>query len=285
MVSTPPPLETLPHLIHRALDEPRDEALLERVGGVFTPTSSTELLRRVEAIACAIRDAGLQAGDRVGLIAHDCVDWIVCDFATLFAGCVVVPVFPTQALDNTKYILEHSDSKLLFVDSAATRARLSGAMTLPPTIVMESAGDDGLAAFEKRGAAVRASRPELPAAYQTARPNDMAVLIYTSGTTGNPKGVMLSHDNLVFDAAEAGAHSGALTAGSTVISVLPFSHIYEHTMIYIYLQRKYRYAICHDPNGLLEDLQAVRPEALTCVPRIFDKVLAGIITKSAKAGK
>jgi long-chain acyl-CoA synthetase len=284
MVSTPPPPETLPHLIRRALDGPRDEALLERVDGVFTPTSSTELLRRVEDIACAIRDAGLQTGDRVGLIAHDCVDWIVCDFATLFAGCVVVPVFPTQALDNTKYILEHSAAKLLFVDSAATQARLAGAMALPPTVVMASSGADGLAAFEARGAAVRAAHPELPSAYQTAQPDDLAVLIYTSGTTGNPKGVMLSHDNLVFDAAEAGAHSGSLSAGSTVLSVLPFSHIYEHTMIYIYLERKYRYAICHDPNALLEDLQAIRPEALTCVPRIFDKMLAGIVTKSAKAG-
>ena len=279
-----PPKETLPQLIRRSLQEPRDEVLVERVDGVFAPSSSQTLLRRVEEIACAIRDAGLQAGDRVGLIAHDCVDWIVCDFATFFAGCVVVPVFPTQALDNTKYILEHSEAKLLFVDSAQTQSRLAGAMALPHTVVFASDGDDGLAAFETRGAAVRAAHPELPTAYQTARPDDLAVLIYTSGTTGNPKGVMLSHDNLAFDAYEAGAHSGALSAGSSVLSVLPFSHIYEHTMIYIYLQRKYRYSICHDPNALLEDLQAIRPEALTCVPRIFDKVLAGIITKSAKAG-
>ncbi len=284
MVLTLPPKETLPHLIQRALEDPRDEVLLERVGGVFTPTSSTTLLRRVEDIACAIRDAGLQSGDRVGLIAHDCVDWIVCDFATFFAGCVVVPVFPTQALDNTKFILEQSDVKLLFVDSPATLARLAGAMKVPRTIVFQSADPDGLAAFERAGAAVRAAHPELPAAYQTAQPDDLAVLIYTSGTTGNPKGVMLSHDNLVFDAAAAGAHSGELTAGSSVLSVLPFSHIYEHTMIYIYLQRKYRYAICHDPNALLDDLQAIRPEALTSVPRIFDKVLAGIITKAAKHG-
>jgi long-chain acyl-CoA synthetase len=280
MVFSLPPKETLPQLIHRALDEPREDVLLERVDGVFVGTSSEALLRRVENIACAIREAGLEAGDRVGLIAHDCVDWIVCDFATLFAGCVVVPVFPTQALDNTKYILEHSEAKLLFVDTAGNHERLRGAMTLPRTIVLE----DDLKEFEARGAAISATRPDLPAAYQTAQPDDLAVLIYTSGTTGNPKGVMLSHDNLVFDAYEAGAHSGALTAGSKVLSVLPFSHIYEHTMIYIYLQRKYRYSICHDPATLLEDLQAVRPEALTCVPRIFDRVLAGIITKAVKHG-
>jgi long-chain acyl-CoA synthetase len=284
MVLSLPPKETLPQLIRRSLEEPRAEVLLERVNGAFAPTSSETLLRRVEAIACAIRDAGLQAGDRVGLIAHDCVDWIVCDFATFFAGCVVVPVFPTQALDNTQYILEHSGAKLLFVDTAETLERLSGAMTLPRTIAFESAGDDGLAAFERCGDAIRVAHPELPTAYQTAQPDDLAVLIYTSGTTGNPKGVMLSHDNLGFDAAAAERCSGSLTVGSDVLSVLPFSHIYEHTMIYIYLQSKYRYSISHDPNALLEDLQTIRPEALTCVPRIFDKVLAGIVTKSMHVG-
>ncbi len=112
--------EALPALIRRALAEPRDDVLVERVNDAWTPTSSAQLLSRVESVACAIRDAGLVAGDRVALIAHNCVDWIVCDFATFFAGCVVVPIYPTQALDHTTYILEHSGARLLFVDSHAT---------------------------------------------------------------------------------------------------------------------------------------------------------------------
>ena len=80
--------------------------LVERVGGKWTPTSSARLLERVENVACAIRDAGLGAGDRVALVSHNSVDWIVCDFATLFAGCVVVPIYPTQALDHIAHILE-----------------------------------------------------------------------------------------------------------------------------------------------------------------------------------
>ena len=84
----------------------------------------------MEGVAGGRREAGLHAVGRVGLIGNDCVDWLVCDFATFFAGCVVVPVFPTQALDNTKYILEHSGAKLLFVDSPATQARLAGAMAV-----------------------------------------------------------------------------------------------------------------------------------------------------------
>ncbi|MBV8066823.1 MAG: long-chain fatty acid--CoA ligase [Candidatus Eremiobacteraeota bacterium] len=261
--------------------------MLERIDGRWTPTSSRRLVERVEDVACAIRDAGLVAGDRVALIAHNSVDWIVCDFATFFAGCVVVPIYPTQALDLVAYIIEHSGARLIFVDSSATAARLAetGA-ALPPIVRFDSHDADGLTAFEARGAAVRSARPELPAAYEaTLLPDDLAVLIYTSGTTGGPKGVMLSHDNLGFNAGVSleGGFEG-IRAESDVLSVLPYSHIYEHTIIYIYLIAMVRYFICHDPNELLADLRDVRPFEMTAVPRIFDRVLAGIKGQARSAG-
>ncbi|HTU69318.1 MAG TPA: AMP-dependent synthetase/ligase [Candidatus Baltobacteraceae bacterium] len=282
-----PPKETLPTLIRRALADDRSEVVVERVNRSWTPTSSQRMLTRVLDVACAIRAAGLQQGDRVALIAHDCIDWIVADFATLFAGCVVVPIYPTQALDHTAYILQHSEAKLLFVDAAATLERLrSGNMTVPQCVVFDGVGDGSLAAFEARGAAIRVAHPELPGEYERdLRPDDLAVLIYTSGTTGVPKGVMLSHDNLGFDAQSAlqygmeGEHEG-----ENVLSVLPYSHIYEHTMIYIYLLEKVRYNICHDPNDLLTDMQDVRPSYMTSVPRIFERILAGVEGKAMKHG-
>jgi long-chain acyl-CoA synthetase len=282
-----PAKETLPQLIRRALDQPRAEVLVERSGDAWVPTSGSTLLERAENVACAIRDAGLLAGDRVALVAHDCVDWIVCDFATFFAGCVVVPIYPTQALDHMAYILEHSGSKIVFADSAATaeHVRASGA-NVPRTVIFDSAGEDGLAAFERRGAEVRATHTDLPGRYEaTLHPDDLAVLIYTSGTTGNPKGVMLSHDNLGFNSQstfEFGLH--ALEAENDVLSVLPYSHIYEHTMIYIYLLAGARYNICHDPGQLLQDLRDVRPTIMTSVPRIFDRVIAGVKGQAMKAG-
>ncbi len=287
MPSALPEKETLPHLIRRALAKPRDEVLLERSGTTWTATSSQKLLERMGNVACAIREAGLSAGDRVALVAHDCVDWIVTDFATLSAGCVVVPIYPTQALDHTKYILEHSEAKLVFVDNAPTLAHLreSGA-ALPRCVTFESTGADGLSAFEAQGAQVRAARPEVPAAYEAAQhPDDLAVLIYTSGTTGNPKGVMLSHDNLTFDSQAAlSAGLQVIAPGSDVLSVLPFSHIYEHTIVYIYLLANTRYFICHDPSELAADLRDVRPIVMTSVPRIFDRVLAGVRGAALKAG-
>jgi long-chain acyl-CoA synthetase len=282
-----PRKETLPTLIRRALADQRDEVLVERVNGSWTPISSARLIELVESVACGIRDAGLVAGDRVALISHNCVDWIVCDFATLFAGCVVVPIYPTQALDHTAYILEHSGAKLVFVDSRDTLEHVSASgATLPRVVVFDSDADDGLSAFQRRGAAIRSERPELPAAYEaTLLPDDLAVLIYTSGTTGVPKGVMLSHDNLAFDARVSLACGfEGIESGRDVLSVLPYSHIYEHTMIYIYLISEVRYFICHDPNELLADLREVRPTEMTAVPRIFDRVLAGVEGQALKAG-
>ncbi len=119
MQSELPPKQTLASLIRESLAEPRDQALVERVEGHWTPTSSARLLQRVVDLACAIRDAGLAAGDRVSLVSHNCVDWVVCDFAALFAGCVVVPIYPTQALDHTAYIVEHSGARLIFVERTA----------------------------------------------------------------------------------------------------------------------------------------------------------------------
>ncbi|HZZ00873.1 MAG TPA: long-chain fatty acid--CoA ligase [Candidatus Baltobacteraceae bacterium] len=283
---TLPAKETLPHLIRRALAQPKDELLVERVDGKWTPTSSARLLERSENVACAIRDAGLSAGDRVALVAHDCVDWIVCDFGAFFAGCVVVPIYPTQALDHTAYILQHSEAKLLFVDSQATleHVRASGA-PLPQAVVIDSSDADGLSAFEARGAAIRAHHPEQPAAFEATNPDDLAVLIYTSGTTGDPKGVMLSHDNLSFNAqATLELALDDMHSDDNALSVLPFSHIYEHTFIYIYLLSGVRYCICHDPNALLADLLDVRPAMMTSVPRIFDRVLAGIKGRALKSG-
>jgi long-chain acyl-CoA synthetase len=287
MQSAPAGHETLPAMIRRALARPREDVLVERKNGTWTPISSIELLARVENLACAIRDAGLNAGDRVALISVNRIDWIVADFATLFAGCVVVPVFPTQALDQVRFILQNSEAKLVFVDTPKARERLhSLSQALPRTLVFDGDGDDSLARFEARGAQARAAHPDWPAAFEERlRPDDLAILIYTSGTTGMPKGVMLSHDNLAFTTKSSFGYAfDRVGSGSVVLSVLPFSHIYEHCILYGYMIAGVRHYITHSADELLADLHEVHPEAMTVVPRIFERVLAGITGKALVAG-
>lgn len=282
-----PARETLPALIRRSLAQPRDAALVERVDGVWTPTSSARLLARVTDLACAIRDAGLSQGDRVALIAADCVDWIVADFATLFAGCVVVPIFPTQASDQVAYILENSQARLIFVDTPYAADRLRQLpVELPHLVVFEGKGEDSLAVFEARGAKVHAEHSDWPQAFEAQlQPDDMAILIYTSGTTGEPKGVMLSHYNLAFTAQSSFSHAfDVIKQGSDVLSVLPFSHIYEHSIIYGFMIAQVHHHICHNVDQMLEDLREVRPVSMTVVPRIFERLIAGITAKAKEHG-
>ncbi len=282
-----PAKETLPALIRRSLSQRRDAVLVEREGGEWKSTSSDDLLARIAHLASAIRDAGLSKGDRVALIAADSVNWVVADFAALFAGCVVVPVFPTQAPDQVAYILQNSEANLIFVDTPLAADRLRKlAVTVPRTIVFEGSGDESLAAFEARGAHVHAQHPDWPQALEAAiSPDDLAILIYTSGTTGEPKGVMLSHYNLVFTAQSTMSRAlDALPPGSDVLSVLPFSHIYEHCFIYGYMLAGLRHNIAHSVDELLEDLREVRPLFMTAVPRIFERMIAGITVKAKLHG-
>jgi long-chain acyl-CoA synthetase len=282
-----PARETLPALIRRSLMEPRDAVLLERLNETWVPTSSEKLLSRIEKLACAIRGTGLQRGDRVALIAADCVSWIVADFATLFSGCVVVPIFPTQAPDQVAYILQNSEAKLIFADTPEAAQRLNYlGVVLPQVVVFDSNAENSLDAFEAEGARVQAMHPDWPQAFESEiAPDDMAVLIYTSGTTGEPKGVMLSHYNLVFTAQSSfGYGFNEVGAGSDVMSVLPFSHIYEHCIIYGFLLSKVRHHISHHVDELARDLREVRPFVMTAVPRLFERVLAGITTKAKLHG-
>ncbi|MDQ6827159.1 MAG: AMP-binding protein, partial [Candidatus Eremiobacteraeota bacterium] len=102
---TDSPRATLPALIRQGLGHHRADALVERVNGRWTAISSASILMRVENLACALRDMGLDGGDRVALISPNRIDWIVTDFAILMAGCVVVPIFPSQALDQILHIV------------------------------------------------------------------------------------------------------------------------------------------------------------------------------------
>jgi long-chain acyl-CoA synthetase len=278
---------TLPQLLRGALEKPRPNALLERVSGSFAATSTSELLERIERTACAIRHSGASAGDRIALIARNSIDWLVADFAIVFSGCVAVPIYPTQALDHTAHILRHSGAKAAFVESHATvqRIRASGA-PVERFVVFDSNGADGMRAFEDIGETVRKANPALPGAYEAAlHPDDLAVLAYTSGTTGDPKGVMLSHDNIGFDARSAARSALAdLREDAPALSVLPFSHIYEHTIAYVFAIGRLAHYICHDPDELAADMRDVRPEVMTSVPRVFDRVLAAVNERALSAG-
>jgi len=278
--------ETLVTLLRRSLIEMPRTALFERdAGGGWVGLDAADMLARVEAIALAIRARGVRRGERVGLMANNCCDWVVVNFGILSAGCVTVPIYTTQASDQVEMILVDSDAKLLFIDRAETVARLHAAgVALPPVIEFNAMG--GLAACEVQGMALRAAEPARAAALAAEiAPADLAVLIYTSGTTGRPKGVMLSHFNIASNAIDSfETVADIIPPGSRVLSMLPYAHIYEHTNIFGYFSRGASIYITHAPEQLLEDLRSVKPICTFAVPRIFERILVGIKATAKKAG-
>ncbi|MBD5654780.1 MAG: long-chain fatty acid--CoA ligase [Candidatus Eremiobacteraeota bacterium] len=282
-------MQTLPQFIAERLEPPRERAFAERRGAPqWTYCSTQHMLERITAIAYAIRDAGVAAGEPVALISNNRLDWIAADFGILFANCVSVPVFATLALDQIEYIFNDCSAKLCFVESAAEAERIRTACpSAPRCIVFDGTGPDSLATFEAAGAAAAAADPARLASFTAGSdPEDLAVLIYTSGTTGNPKGVMLCHRNLVSNSTSSfnyGMASLANTANEPVLSVLPFAHIYEHTDILGFLLIGAQLHVT-TPDYLLEDLKSVRPRTMALVPRIFERVLAGIMGKAKAEG-
>lgn len=278
-------MEILSEFIAAALREPRERAFAERRGAPeWTFTSSTRMLDRAGAIARALRAAGAVPGDRVALISNNRVDWLAADFGILFAGCVSVPVFATLALDQLEYIFRDCDAKLAFVEGAADAERVRAACPGAPRLIhFDGSGPDSLAEFERLGASLASPASTGPA--EQAGPDDLAVLIYTSGTTGNPKGVMLSHRNLISNtlAATELLPDDFKRGGEAVLSVLPFAHVFEHTDVLGFLRYRAELYITQ-PDYLLNDLKSARPRMMALVPRIFERVLAGIVGKAKAEG-
>jgi long-chain acyl-CoA synthetase len=278
-------LPTLAVFIAEHLASPRPVALAELRGGRTVALSAQDVHRRAAAVAHALRGRGVGRGDRVAILANNCVDWLVADFGILYAGGVVVPMFATTADDQIQFIFADSEAKLVFVDDAKCAAHVRAAVpNAPPIVAFDDDGDDGFAALVRAGEALARDDAALAAYYDGIGVGELAVLIYTSGTTGQPKGVMLSHGNLVsntinaFDPAESAQHEGQVA-----LSVLPFAHIFEHTNALGYLYNRLVHYVT-TPERLLDDLKVIRPAFVAFVPRIFERLIAGIVGKARDAG-
>ncbi len=280
-------LPTLPAFIAEHLPRPRPTALAERRDGRTSSLSSADVhraRRRGRAARCARAASGAATGSRSW--PNNRVDWLIADFGILYAGGVVVPMFATTADDQLAFILADSEAKL------RVRRRRRGARRACARRCRRAADRRSRRCGRRRVRGVRRAARRRPAtktprlaAYRDGIAlDDLAVLIYTSGTTGQPKGVMLSHRNLVSDVTAAfDPQSSGLREGQIGLSVLPFAHIYEHTDALGYLYNGLVHYVT-TPERLLEDLRAIRPHYVAFVPRIFERLIAGIIGNARAAG-
>lgn len=274
--------QTLAEMFLRAraeFDEPN--ALNYKRDGQWHAISSAQLIERSENIALGLYSHGLRKGDRAAILGSNSPEWTLSDAGCQFAGVVDVPIYTTSANHAVKYIIDDSGSLVLFVQDQETYARfgtyIAECESLETIVFYDPSGatDEraiSLEQLEKAGAVLKQDEPGLAASLRDViEPTDIATLIYTSGTTGEPKGVMLSHTNLISNVIDA-SEKYAFTGRDISLSVLPLSHVFERTGMYVYIMAGMAVHFAESIEKVPENLKEVRPTIFIGVPRIFEKV-------------
>lgn len=277
---------TLTEKLLNAMDRTPDErALSLRVNGRWEPTSSAEFLRRIAGLSNALEQLGVKPGDRVGLFAPNRPEWHIADFAILGLGAADVPIYFNESLDRMVYILNHSGAEVVIVAGEMQSRRLIECRDRLPSvrhIICAAApadlGDDILR-FETLAAATgdaAVAEYRLRAARVTS--DQLATIIYTSGTTGEPKGVMLTHNNLSSNE-ESSVEPYHMNPADEAVSFLPLSHVYERVIGYAYLFHGVHISYVERMEDLPQALLEVRPTLAAAVPRVFEKLYANVLQK------
>ena len=265
-----------------------------RAGGV-EGMSNKEVFDRIRELSLGLASFGVGPGDRVAIVSESRPEWVMCDLAILSRGAVTVPIYPTLSAAQARYILEDCGARLVIVSTRLQAEKVQEVRHLLPAleavIVMEEAAVGasvvGLEAMQQRGhAQINAqwgAGKDFREAARAVQPGDLATIIYTSGTTGEPKGVMLSHANLLSNLVAA---TEVLPVGvdDVALSFLPLSHAFERMASYLYLYTGVTMIFAESIETIGRDVAAVRPTVLTGVPRVYEKMQARIMEKGAAPG-
>ena len=272
--------------------ERKSAQFLRRRGKTWEAISAERALHDVASLALGLEALGIGRGDRVGLLSENRYEWPVTDLATLGLGAVTVPVYPTLTGPQVQYILANAGAKVLVVSTPAQLDKVHSVLPELPSVqavvVMDPSPPNGpmdhdFEAVLKDGAKRLAADPEaFRRRAQAVKPEDLATIIYTSGTTGEPKGAMLTHDNIAFDVASC-LKRIAFTGGDTSLSFLPLCHIFERMAgLYAMLACGVTIAYAQNMDTVATDAQEVKPTVLTGVPRFYEKVYARVYENASK---
>ena len=257
-----------------------------KVDGNWKKYNSRDFVKMTDTISQGLIGLGVEKGDRVAVIANNCPQWNMVDFAVQQIGAILVPIYPTVRPSDYEHILNHADPKIVFVEGSLLHKKVEGIIKSMPIHPKEFVFNPVEGQMTLRGMMVsvkvdKKSLASLQAHKNAVDPEDVATIIYTSGTLGTPKGVMLTHHNLMSCIAYYGPHY-PVPSSHKVVCFLPLSHIYERSVLYthIYLGNSTYYV--ENFGTIMRDIADVKPEHFTTVPRVIEKVYNGIVRKGDK---
>ena len=272
-------------IAERAWFEPERVIMSRPLGEGWQPVTAREAEEEIRAVAKGLIASGVQIGDRVAIMARTRYEWTILDFATWFAGGVVVPVYDTSSAEQIDWILNDSHSVAIIVETPAL-AELVKTVQPAHTRNMWTMTDDVLTVLREAGKHI--GDDEIDRRRNALVPSSLATLIYTSGTTGKPKGVQLTHGNFLAECGNVvqGASELFLKPGGSTLLFLPIAHVFGRMVEIGAIASGLHMAHCSDPVGRLPmDLASFKPTFVLAVPRIFEKIYNGAEAKAEAAGK
>ena len=264
--------------------------MTSKVGGEWKSYSTKEFTEAVDQASRALLELGVKAGDKVALISHNnrC-EWNIMDHALLQIGAVDVPIYPTMTEADYEYIFNHSESIYCFVSNDELYQKVTNILSkcehMKKVFTFEQyKGMNHWSEVLALGAD-QTRQADVVKARDAVKPEDLATIIYTSGTTGLPKGVMLSHKNVVSNVIAATPRIPGLVKGQAkTLSFLPVCHSFERFIQYLYMYNGASIYFAESIETIKADLNYCQPTIFTAVPRLLEKFFDGIVANGTSAG-
>ena len=287
---------TINELFNFAVERGRDEEWLRfKRAGSWQSLTFGEVARRVRELALGLDELGIRRGDNIAIWSENRPEWNIADLAILATGGADVPIYTTQSRHHVEYILNDSRTRAIFVSAGFLNEALALRERLPSLqyiISFDSIADEARSAtvltteeLVQKGRTRFLGEPELyERLWKAAKPDDLATLIYTSGTTGDPKGVMLTHENLTANILYVYAWLKLGQYKDVALTFLPFSHIFERAVWYLYAYCGTVIVYAESIDAVAANLAEIHPTVMTSVPRMFEKIYAKIVERGLAAG-
>ena len=259
------------------------KSLTTKYNGKWTSLSTTEYIEQANFISKGLLELGVKPNDKIAVIStNNRTEWNICDIGVLQTGAINVPIYPTISKEDYEYILNHSESIYCFVSDETIleklnqikgNTKLKGVFTFDD-IAGEKSWNEVIELGKKSD-----KDAELASIKSNVKTEDLATLIYTSGTTGKPKGVMLSHQNIVSNVLASAERVPIENGRSKALSFLPVCHIFERMILYLYQYCGIEIYFAEAIETLSENAQDIKPQVMTAVPRLYEKIYDKIYAK------
>lgn len=266
---------------HQLKNYPNAAMFVTKTAGIWVPISTTDFIERTINVARGLISMGIQAGDRVAVASSNRLEWNILDIAVQKTGAILVPLYPNISENDYRFILNDCAAKICVVSNQELADKISNVRAEVPSL-------ENLFSFDKLESVPNWSHIEEQKSHTDAelvyermknvKNEDLVTIIYTSGTTGNPKGVMLSHRNLL---SNVGACIEPIPAdnSSRVLTFLPICHVYERMLHYLYMYLGCSVYFAESMETIGENIKEVKPDVFSAVPRLIEKVFDKIMAK------